>query len=109
MKERERCKYVIPKVFTIFLSRYARLLGTKAGFFGSISNLIISDRIIDLRYPGFIAGQPLGEINSVGNSSYNLCFITPCYNGGTCSIFDQRVKCECPKGFSGDRCEKRGK
>lgn len=32
----------------------------------------------------------------------------PCYYGGACRVIENEVKCICPRGFLGDRCEIRG-
>lgn len=36
----------------------------------------------------------------------DLCFITPCFNGAFCNVFnDSTVVCECPPNFIGEFCE----
>ena len=84
--------------------RYANLLGTTAGFFGSIKNLIINGVYYDLGFPG----QAIVAVNVVQNSSFDPCMMTPCEHGGTCSVDGDRIQCDCMNGFLGDRCEIRG-
>jgi len=81
--------------------KYANLLGTRAGFFGSIKNLIINGVYYDLGYPG----QAIAQLNVVQNSSFDPCMMTPCEHGGTCSVDGDKIQCDCPNGFLGDRCE----
>jgi len=88
-------------------ARYANLLKTRAGFFGSIANLIINGVRYGLVYPGQLIDHPLEQSNAVMNSSYDQCMMTPCYHGGTCFVPENEVKCTCPEGFLGNRCELR--
>jgi len=34
------------------------------------------------------------------------CASNPCFNGGTCEDDINQYICHCPKGYSGQRCEK---
>lgn len=35
---------------------------------------------------------------------YNECASNPCYNGATCSNFQNFFNCTCPMGWTGDLC-----
>ena len=93
--------------FKIFSSlyRYASILKTKAGFFGLVKNLVINDVSYGLVFPGPFT---LAAVNVVMNSTKDMCMIKPCYHGGTCRVIENEVKCNCPRGFLGNRCEIRG-
>ena len=93
--------------FFVFSSlyRYAKILKTKAGFFGSVANLVISGVRYGLVFPGWFT---VAAVNVVMNSNKDLCMMKPCYYGGTCRVIENEVKCICPRGFLGDRCEIRG-
>lgn len=94
-------------LFFVFSSlyRYAKILKTKAGFFGSVANLVISGVRYGLVFPGWFT---LAAVNVVMNSNKDLCMMKPCNYGGTCRVIENEVKCICPRGFLGDRCEIRG-
>lgn len=83
-------------------AKYAKILKTKAGFFGSVANLVISGVRYGLVFPGWFT---LAAVNVVMNSNKDLCMMKPCYYGGTCRVIENEVKCICPRGFLGDRCE----
>ncbi|XP_074626949.1 pikachurin-like [Acropora palmata] len=83
-------------------AKYAKILKTKAGFFGSVANLVISGVRYGLVFPGWFT---VAAVNVVMNSNKDLCMMKPCYYGGTCRVIENEVKCICPRGFLGDRCE----
>ncbi|XP_041856438.1 tissue-type plasminogen activator isoform X2 [Melanotaenia boesemani] len=49
-----------------------------------------------------LKGRELCHIVPVVN-----CYVSKCYNGGTCreAVYTSDYICQCPKGFSGPRCE----
>ena len=93
-----------PAPVSLFFS-YAKLLKTKAGFFGSVRNFVINGVVYGLVFPGQFT---LNAVNVVMYSNNDLCMMNPCYYGGTCRVIENEAKCQCLSGFLGSRCEIRG-
>lgn len=85
------------------------LLGVKAGFYGLMAELIINGVHYDLHLQGLVKGQPLNGVNAfyMTKGAEDMCLMTPCEHGGGCSILQNKIRCDCPKGFLGDRCQLR--
>lgn len=76
----------------------SRQAGFHRGFIGCISYFRIKDKEYDL----------LREAEKIGVTICDTCKINPCDHGGVCqpALVKTGVKCICPSGFSGSRCEK---
>ncbi len=55
-------------------------------------------------FPGDLVQQKGAFYMGMVVRSYNPCESMRCENGGTC-VSSPSLKCKCPKGFSGLRCE----
>lgn len=49
--------------------------------------------------------QCLCPPNYTGNFCEDIISDCPCLNGGTCTYIESIMVCECPNGWSGDRCQ----
>ena len=86
------------------------LQGVTAGFYGLIRKLTINGENYNLVLSDQGTGQPSSGLNTVNmiRGAEDMCFMSPCEHGGICSILDNQIRCDCPKGFLGDRCQLRG-
>lgn len=86
------------------------LQGVTAGFYGLIRKLTINGEYYNLVLSDQGTGQPSSGLNTFNmiRGAEDMCFMTPCEHGGICSILDNQIRCDCPKGFLGDRCQLRG-
>ena len=86
------------------------LQGVTAGFYGLIRKLTINGEYYNLVLSDQGTGQPSSGLNTVNmiRGAEDMCFMSPCEHGGICSILDNQIRCDCPKGFLGDRCQLRG-
>ncbi|XP_071502570.1 uncharacterized protein [Diadema antillarum] len=58
-----------------------------------------------VNHPGSYVCVPLPPPSPTVPAIPGLCRVNVCYNGGSCSIIDDRYTCVCPEFFSGVLCE----
>ncbi|KAG8193219.1 hypothetical protein JTE90_005566 [Oedothorax gibbosus] len=76
--------------------------GVDIGFNGCIRNFKIDRREINLKFPNSKVLRSYGIKECYGNA----CSVLPCKNGGTCSSSERKsFHCQCPDGYSGEKCE----
>ena len=83
-------------------------LGITDGFVGCLTDLKISFVEYDLLYPG----AHIVKQKDISKCPDDPCQTQPCENSAQCK-FDPKMGdtyiCLCPKGFSGIRCQAKGK
>ncbi|CAJ0583605.1 unnamed protein product, partial [Mesorhabditis spiculigera] len=87
----------------------------KPGFRGTIANMTIGDSLPLSFYRPEKSGNYSPQDtywaakawNKVERQVFdsNVCLVSPCKNGGQCRDHVDKFMCDCPSGFTGERCE----